>query len=41
GGSPSSDTDDLESSKHISKKENAIRQHQILIRQQDDNAVLV
>ncbi|RIB01980.1 hypothetical protein C2G38_1992071 [Gigaspora rosea] len=41
GGSPSSDTDNLESSKHISKKENAIRQHQILIRQQHDNAVLV
>ncbi|KAF0541029.1 conserved fungal protein [Gigaspora margarita] len=41
GGSPSSGTDNLESSKHITKKENAIRQHQIIIRQQHDDAVLV
>ncbi|KAF0541031.1 conserved fungal protein [Gigaspora margarita] len=41
GGSPSSSIDNLEPSKHITKKENAIRQHQILRRQQDDNAVLV
>ncbi|CAG8852383.1 6105_t:CDS:2, partial [Gigaspora margarita] len=40
GGSPSSSIDNLEPSKHITKKENAIRQHQILRRQQDDNAVL-
>ncbi|CAG8593350.1 15005_t:CDS:2, partial [Gigaspora rosea] len=41
GGSPSSSIDNLEPSKHITKKENAIRQHKVLIRQQDDNAVLV